>query len=107
MRLTGNPAKPNSSMPNRQQDRISYKEIDWYNGNQELPIRFPYKILEVTKEIDINAISLNSNNSGDFSLKINCALDEHILNCIKPIIARNKLTMKQEDRFLVIYSTDR
>ncbi len=65
------------------------------------------EILEVTKEIDVNAISLNVNNSGDFSLKINCAIDEHTINCIKPIIARDKLTMKQEDRFLVIYSTER
>jgi hypothetical protein len=62
------------------------------------------EILEVTKEIDIYAISLNPDSSGDFSLKITCTLDESVENCIKPILARNKLTMKQEDGFLSIYS---
>lgn len=61
------------------------------------------EILEVTKEIDIYAISLNQDNSGDFYLKITCTLDESVKNCIKPILARNKLAMKQEGEFLIIH----
>ena len=65
------------------------------------------EILEVTKQIDINAISLNSDNSGDFCLKISYVKDEHVINCIKPILARDKLAMKQENGALIIYSVER
>lgn len=62
-----------------------------------------HEILDVTKQADITAISINPDGSGDFSLKINC-MDEQVKNSIQPIIARDKLAMKSEKGLLTIYS---
>ena len=61
------------------------------------------EILEVTQH-DITSISVNQEKPGDFSLKINGVINEQTRNCITPLLAKDKLAMKQEDVFLVIYS---
>lgn len=64
------------------------------------------EILELTKEIDVNSISLNPDKSGGFALRIKCVVEESVKNSIKPILLRNNLTMKQEDEFFIIYSAE-
>jgi hypothetical protein len=60
------------------------------------------EILEVTKQTNITAISINPDGPGDFSLKINCIVDENVINAIQPIISREKLSMKQDKGVLTI-----
>lgn len=62
------------------------------------------EILEATKKTDITAISINPDEAGDFTLRINCSVDEQIIKSIQPIISRDKLAMKQDRGFLTIYS---
>lgn len=65
---------------------------------------FP-EIVEATKQIDITAISLNPDQTGDFSLKIDCSsyMIEDIKKAIGPILARDKLTIMQEEDGLTIH----
>ena len=65
------------------------------------------EILEVTKQANVTAISINPEGAGDFTLKINCTIDEQVINSIQPIISRDKLAMKQDHGFLTIYSPKR
>ncbi len=64
------------------------------------------EILDVSKQTDINSITLNRDNLGNFSLKIKCAMDEALKSSLKPILARDRLEVKQEGDFLVIHSAE-
>lgn len=65
---------------------------------------FP-EIVEATKQIDINTISLNPDQTGDFSLKINCSshLIENLKKAIRPILTKDKLTIMQEEDGLTVH----
>lgn len=65
------------------------------------------EVLEVTKHANITAISINPDGPEDFTLKINCIIDEKMINAIQPIISRDKLAMKQDKGFLTIYTPSR
>jgi hypothetical protein len=62
------------------------------------------EILNVTKQPDITAISINPDGTGEFILKIRCTVDEQVINSIQPIISRDKLAMKQDHGSITIYS---
>lgn len=64
------------------------------------------EILEVTKKSNVNALSLNQDSPGRFSLKISVYADEQVQNSINPILTRDKLAIKYEEGALIIYSTE-
>lgn len=82
-----------------------------YQGNVHLDrqkaVALLREILEVSKHSDIRAITLNQENAGNFSLKIDCDLNDGIRKCIQPILDRDKLIMKEEKDFFIIHSIDR
>ncbi|MCW4024436.1 MAG: hypothetical protein NWF01_05305 [Candidatus Bathyarchaeota archaeon] len=63
------------------------------------------EILEVTNQVDVEAITLLKDNNGDYALKINCFVDDTVLKLIQPILKRNNLTLKHNCHFIIISST--
>jgi len=74
--------------------------------NRQQALALLREILEATNQKDVNAICLNQESPDCFSLKINVQADEQVRNNINPILAREKLTMKQESGVLIICSTE-
>jgi hypothetical protein len=64
------------------------------------------EILEVTNQSDINPISLHQDSPDNFSMKLKVYADEQLRNNINPILAREKLEIKQENGTLIIYSRE-
>ena len=62
------------------------------------------EILEVTEQLDINSISLDSDSSGNFSLRLECSFNDAIRNRINPILIRDNLGFKRVGDSLIIFS---
>jgi hypothetical protein len=62
------------------------------------------EILEVTNQIDVEAITLLKDDIGDYSLKINCPVDDIVLRLIQPILKRDNLTIKYNHNYIIIAS---
>ena len=72
--------------------------------NRETVLALLSEILEVTRGDNISSISINPDNGGNFSLKVDYTHDEHVLDCINPILVRDKLTSMWENGAIIIHS---
>lgn len=72
--------------------------------NRETVLALLSEILEVTRGDSISSISINADNNGNFSLKVDYTQDEHVLDCINPILVRDKLTSMRENGAIIIHS---
>jgi hypothetical protein len=61
--------------------------------------------LEVTNQVDVEAITLIKDNNEEYALKINCFVDDTVLKLIQPILKRDNLTIKHDCTFIIISST--
>jgi len=53
--------------------------------------------------VSISPIALTKTEDSSFELKINCALDDYLRKCIRPVLERHKLAMKESGGSFVIY----
>jgi hypothetical protein len=70
-----------------------------------------HEIFDVCKEsVIMNCVSLDSHvthrveESGSFEIRIKCCLDRQSKDCIKPILERHQLDLREEKEFVILFS---
>jgi hypothetical protein len=73
--------------------------------NKSKALAVLHEIFDVCKEsVIVNHVSIDLTFQGNYEIKMKCNLDQQSRQCIKPILEKYKLALKEKNGYTIIYS---